>query len=661
MFSLFFKQDEKLQQAVEMAFVLHPERDVACHVARDGLALVQALRQRQRARLKKRNGAVVPVRLAIPDCALVQFGVYDASTDWEIGQETGVYASKDPDRPLYQPTGEDRLVRFLKLLIQSTANRKLDYVAVGFCSFLYDYPYAQICDLTANLLDAANIRRVHAKLFTEIKNRFGHSGILGNEQTSLARKPPDQRKTLLVQNTLRTLAPQVPAHEKMVVPSLEQFYAYYEEQPGHPNWEGSHLFIDTSCAGVPHIVDLYNKEYPDMKIPEAQNKLLIPAFEETEQNDNDRFLPPHLTSVELRGIQRELIEIKRGRKAFTSGQLRVCVDGVEKTCFRSEVGASEAVSISLTASSVKVFAVTENSDLLLAVFPLCDLDEVEAGNEIELNAKINRMAKLSCAMIPEVSDTGDIIAASVTIQFQLEESPLAHIMGYFFQPLKASLTRIAEPIAGLTALLRTSYFVLLVVLMLSIRIGISTPTRSSSSDFAKDETKVYKLIGPNQKLYFLTVSGLFRGFGGGVDAALGKAAPSFSPKSSPFTAEKVVGIAPNSQIGPTEEEIKEALLKRMRIRDGQKKLNTSIIFDSEADSYLIAMGQLEKLGCVFADEATGYLCTYNIKYLKTRPVDQQLQKLGVSDFTVDGLDLEDEIVTRRFLYNKGRWLVFKNK
>jgi hypothetical protein len=703
MFALFSNQDKYLQQAFDLAFVLHPDRYVAWCVTRDGLDRIPFIRSLE----EKRDLTAKSFKLKIPDCALTQVGVYYASDGWERGQETGRYEGKmRRERPVYKPTVDDLVVRYIKLLILETMNRDVGNVAVGLGSLLFTYSYSQICSLAPDLFSDDNIRRDKARLLSKAKDRFSHAKIISDDQKDILRKLPDEREKLLVQNSLKSLAPKVSSHEKLTGRTLDEFYTYFQDKPGQLSWEGNHLLIDPDCAGFHRFVAQYNSQFSQgsvMKLDDPQEKLAIPAFAGPDHNENNRFLPPSLTPIETQALKKELSKKRRFSAYLSSGQFRVCVDGVEKVRFSDDDGKSAQFSIPLTASYVEVFADEEERDLLVAFFPLHSLDAVELGQSIELRVKTIGKARMSCAITPEMSDTGDITAGRMMVRYEPTGSSFSQITSILFWPFRTLSTLLTDATLAQVFTLRASYSwvlktALVVVLSLSalylgsrILTSLKNPQIAEQGKLREQGNKVerknetalkFDLPEPNIARTGhdaplpqpATEQAAEEQRKGGVATSKNKAQSKIATKSpTPATETKnpVLDDKINADTtlpkGPTREEMSEALLKHIKAENNQGIPDLSIAFDDPVVStpYIYEgieniVNELDRISCTPIADGAEYLCSYLIAYYKDMHSTADTPMRGMN-FIIDPNEkrAKREKVWRRFVRVKEGWIVFK--
>jgi hypothetical protein len=136
-------QDECIQKTFGVAYLLHPEKLVAWCVTRDAYDRVPSIRQLE----AKSRGKY---KMRTPDEALMQVGVFYASDAWERSQEK----QSDKKEPVYEPTANDLVVRYIKRIIMETMHRDSANVAIGLGSLLYTYSPSEICNIAPDLFDA---------------------------------------------------------------------------------------------------------------------------------------------------------------------------------------------------------------------------------------------------------------------------------------------------------------------------------------------------------------------------------------------------------------------------------------------------------------------------------------------------------------------------
>jgi hypothetical protein len=144
--------DEQIKRAYELAYFLHPQRDVAMRVTIDALNAFELLRRREvrlaRTRTRYSGG--------IASEGILQFALFQVSCTWELDQESG----RPVLNPQYTPSREDLIVRYVKHLVWKAGMLNSCYVAIGIGCLLYSYRPVDILNLSFYYFGDANIRRV---------------------------------------------------------------------------------------------------------------------------------------------------------------------------------------------------------------------------------------------------------------------------------------------------------------------------------------------------------------------------------------------------------------------------------------------------------------------------------------------------------------------
>jgi hypothetical protein len=118
---------------------------------------------------------------------------------------------------------------------------------------------------------------------------------------------------------------------------------------------------------------------------------------------------------------------------------------------------------------------------------------------------------------------------------------------------------------------------------------------------------------------------------------------------------------------PTEEEMKEALIRTMQMQGGQRKPGDAVASENAIGGMTLKILEFEKLGCKPADRGAGYFCTYkHTSRLSAhsnegteageRHADGVNMLLGA---IMGGSNTRSGVVTRRFVQSKQGWMVSK--
>jgi protein kinase-like protein len=360
--------DSTLQRAFRLIYGLHPKRTVAICILLDACEWISSLRNLQR----RRHG----YKLQTPEAGLIQFSVYSISERWEKDQE-----SECPtEEPIYKPTLNDRLVRYVKALVLKSMDwASPTYAAVGLGCLLYRYDSHEVTFLAEEVFKSENIRRVKSKMIELLKKRFTGKNELSNGNGELQFEVPSDGQRKLIKTSLSRFAPWNRCSSTHSDSLLE---TYFHEPSDKTEWERLHVLFDCACGGFPRLVNEYNSNFSKgnkMLLDDPEHKLGSPRFDDDSDGPTgsgggeppeppDRFNPSPLTDDELAIIRHILEKNERRRNKFRASKLRVVVDGEEIAAINPST--HEPFAIPATASCIEIFGEDEDGELLLAVLPL---------------------------------------------------------------------------------------------------------------------------------------------------------------------------------------------------------------------------------------------------------------------------------------------------
>ena len=359
--------DSTLQRAFRLVYGLHPNRTVAICILIDSCEWISSLRYLQR----RRHG----FKLQTPEAGLIQFSVYSISERWEKDQE-----SECPtEEPIYKPTPDDRLVRYVKALVLNSMDwTSPTYAAVGVGCLLYRYGSHEVTFLAEDIFKSDNIRRVKSKMIDLLKERFTGKNELSNGNGELQFQIPSDHERTLIKTSLSCFAPWNCCSSNRSDSLLE---TYFDKSSNKTEWERLHVLFH-ACGGFPRLVNEYNSNFSKgnkMLLDDPEHKLGSPKFDDDSHGPTgggggqppeppDRFNPSPLTDDELAIIRHALERNERRRSKFRASKLRVVVDGEEMATV--DPSTHEPFAIPTTASCIEIFGQDEDGELLLAVLPL---------------------------------------------------------------------------------------------------------------------------------------------------------------------------------------------------------------------------------------------------------------------------------------------------
>jgi RNA polymerase sigma factor (sigma-70 family) len=361
-----------LQRAFHLIRCIHPDRAVAICVLLDACERIVSTKNQQR----RRHG----YKVKTPKEGLLQVSVYSASEHWEKDQE-----SECPKKqPNYQPTSDDRLVRYVKTLAWKSMDWQSHYGAVGLGCLLYRYQPHEVSGLAEDVFKSDNIRRVKGTMSKFLKERFEGPNGLVNGNGDLPFELPSNHQRALIQASLSQFAPWISCLSASIPPSVSLLETYFDKSSEKSEWERLHVLFDPICGGFARLVAEYNSTFErgnKMRLEDAENKLGSPKFgiDPTDPSENgggagpssstDRFNPSPLTPDEISVIRHALDKNERRRNNYHSSKLRIFVDGRETVTFNPD-SSFEPFAIPDKSSHLEIFGEDEDGELLLAFFPL---------------------------------------------------------------------------------------------------------------------------------------------------------------------------------------------------------------------------------------------------------------------------------------------------
>jgi hypothetical protein len=306
--------DECIQQVFSLAYSLHPHRVVAWEVTREALKRGKVMSNTQ----GSRPAAHRPYKQKLEESNLLRASVFAVSEKWERDQE-----SRAPERePIYTPTTEDLLYRYLKTLVWHSMDRESVYAAVGIGSLLFTYPTNEIAAVSVDFFDNENIRRVKSWLLKKVESRFSDVMVIPNDSGGQNAPRPTEYQFAFVNRALNTLAPHIAGHPSACSTDgmlLDEFFSYDSIKNES---ERVHVIMNTECGGWARMVDEYNQlhhSFPSHHLDAPADKLRVPIFGDglngpqdgSKGDDNpsvieDRFDSEPLNAVEVRSLVQQV-------------------------------------------------------------------------------------------------------------------------------------------------------------------------------------------------------------------------------------------------------------------------------------------------------------------------------------------------------------------
>jgi len=285
---------EEMQQAFDLAYILHPRPDVALRVTIDACDFLTVLEGNQ----ARRRRSAKHWKTAIPSEMLLQIAVFVVSDRRERDQES----PRPRLEPKYLPTRDDLVVRYLKHLILKTALLNWRYAAIGIGCLLYSYKPSDIADLLLFESEENNLRKIKMRIARDLCDRFAHSGVVPQGTKSVRTRPANEHDRLLVRQTLEAFTPWQSSHIKPAAPGALLLETLFDKTNTISDWNLKHALIDPQCAGFERLVCEYNDFFSGTsvgrRLADPLESLVVPDFQGTPTPPLQRFNRPLLTDSE---------------------------------------------------------------------------------------------------------------------------------------------------------------------------------------------------------------------------------------------------------------------------------------------------------------------------------------------------------------------------
>jgi amino acid adenylation domain-containing protein len=264
---------EELQQAFDLAYILHPRADVALRVTIDACDFLAAIESTQSRRRRSLNH----YKAAIPSEQRLQQAVYVVSYVRELDQES----SRPLMMPKYTPTRDDLIVRYVKHIIWKNSLLHCRNLAVGIGCLLYAYQPSEIAELLGFYEDN-NLRKIKGRIAKYLRERFSNAGIVRPNGRSIRTMPASDSDRLLVQQALEAFTPWQSSHLPPATPERLILETLFDENNPLSEWKRKHALIDPKCAGLAHLVNEYNDFFASIsirrKLADPLEMLVLPDF-----------------------------------------------------------------------------------------------------------------------------------------------------------------------------------------------------------------------------------------------------------------------------------------------------------------------------------------------------------------------------------------------
>lgn len=373
-----------LDRAFELAFFLHPERELALAVTTDALSLLEVVATDQDKRRYYRPRGRRPAtgvgrrqRVSMSKPQLFQRLLYHASEPYERDQEN---RAVDLDE-------DDWTVRYLSFLVRACLGRNAFHTTVGISRLLFAYPTREtvaLFDLVAqdreHLPSEEYVRASKKLLLDELRQRFGgrlRTIRAQHGELRFAARPPTTQLRHLVD---RGLALMTPWQTRCVVPETfdpteqtidELVFRGPDPDGEHPiEMHRIHALLHPPC--LRRLTRALRLDPPEdcLEVPELTHD--APPRPPDHQRC-DRLRPSRLDEAGRKAIAAELDRRDELRRKIRAGVFRVRVDGREAAVWNTEHTRVLTLDLVDDAELVEVLGRHQGDDVPMVVFYLPQL------------------------------------------------------------------------------------------------------------------------------------------------------------------------------------------------------------------------------------------------------------------------------------------------
>lgn len=422
-----------LKLALELAYFMHPNKDIAFYLVEDAWGkLAAALGQQETARIiyeprgflkDQTRSRPVRTKIWLSREHMLQWLLYYESQTWERATERG-------DGPS-APSEDDMILRFIKHLIQLTLRRSSFYVALGIGRVLYTYRTPQVRrlfeDLTkdeARYKDDAYLRKRKMVLMTEMRQRF--AGLIASETTEekeerFHTQPPTPRLIDWVHECLHRFTPwdtTCVVRGRFDPTGMTPGLHFSKKNPmdeDRMEINRVHTILHADCFA--RVVNGLGFDAPGQRlaIPQFLNATADPPA-------GDRFHPPPWEPEDIIRLRRIWQVQAHRRKKLPAYQLSVSVDGIEQRRFDPRRTPRIHLSIGAQAQLIEVRGRDEDGELTLATLIVC-CDQIPVGGAFQDAIVLEGGQKVMIQLSPTWDTDGDVEGAEVEVGYA-ETQPL---------------------------------------------------------------------------------------------------------------------------------------------------------------------------------------------------------------------------------------------
>jgi len=275
---------EEFQLVYELVFPLHPREDVALRVTMDACDYLRELERNQARRTRSERHW----KADMTQEQLLQYAAYTVSYYRELDQES----PKPLLPPFYQPTREDRIVRYVKHILFRTYLLNSRSLAIGIGCLLYGYKPSEIADLLF-LFEERSLRTVKMRLAEDLRKRFVNDDVVSPDGKSIRTIAASDNDRLIVEGALKAFTPWGTDHLEPPTPGRLMLDILSDEENPISEWQRKHALIDPECVGLARLINEFNKYVSSnpifQRLADPRGNLMVPDFGGGPQPSLDRF------------------------------------------------------------------------------------------------------------------------------------------------------------------------------------------------------------------------------------------------------------------------------------------------------------------------------------------------------------------------------------
>ncbi|MBI4468154.1 MAG: hypothetical protein HY650_02410 [Acidobacteria bacterium] len=427
-------RDEALIRSFELAYFIHPDRDLATRVATEAMNKLELAAAAQDKRLYYfPKGRVLADRtrterfrnkVSMDEAHLLQRLVYIESEAHEKKQEQA--------RQGMDIKEEDMVIRYIKHLVRTAIKRNSFYVTLGLSRLLHNYSTSETTEIYDFIMqdpdrvkDDYYFRKVKRRLMQELTERFGGLIRVSRVQRGEERFHPQENSTRwvdLVKECLNMFTPwNTICSLPVTIDKRNTGVAALEFKGGDPDRE--HAIEIKRIHSLLH-PDCYSRLTQALRFDAPEQRVEVPQFALASSDSGhdrpggDRRRPPRLSEEDILTIQNGLAEQAARRRTAVAGLLSIMVDGTERA--RLDLRRVSLVSLEIEEGDelIEVMSKDGSESLSLATFVVTPEEADDNKPRKASSIVIEGGQRISFALFPEKTTAGGPRGSVLEVTYQ---------------------------------------------------------------------------------------------------------------------------------------------------------------------------------------------------------------------------------------------------